>query len=87
MGLSAEDLEFEVEIYPENWLAILAFCDLQTQWRSGMGGREGLIYSEAYGWMDERGIRKRKKRQDLMWALRVMEMTALKVWAEARKDQ
>lgn len=49
-----------------------------------MAGREGLIYSEAWRWMDEAGITRRKKRQDLMHCLRVMEGEALMVWAERR---
>lgn len=78
--------EQQTNVYPENTLPLQAFIALQTQWRSGMGGREGLIYGEAYKWMDEHGIRKQKKRQDLMWAVQVMEFEALRVWAEARKQ-
>lgn len=76
----------ETEIYPENLLPFRAFTSLQTQWHSGgMGGRSGMIYSEVYKWMDEQGITKRKKRQDTMWAVQVMEGEALKVWAEKRE--
>lgn len=71
----------ETEIYPENQRPLQAFEALQTQWRSGMGGREGMIYSEVYRWMDEHGITKRKARIDLMWAIQVMEAEALKIWA------
>lgn len=74
-----------IEIYPENWRAVQAFIDLQTQWRSGgMGGRSGLIYSEVYGYMNEMGITRRRKRKDLMWALQVMESEALNVWSQTK---
>lgn len=75
-----------LEIYPENASAVEAFVALQTQWRTGMNGREGLIYSEVYGYMDEIGITRRRKRKDLLWALRVMEGEVLNVLAENRKS-
>ena len=71
----------ETDVYPENMLPLQAFGELQTQWRSGMGGREGMIYSEIWKWMDEQRIIKRKRRQDLMRCLRVMEAEALRVWS------
>ncbi len=75
----------ETDVYPENWLALQAFSELQTQWRSGMSGRESLIYAEAWKWMDEHGITRRKRRKDLMSCLRVMEIEALRVWGERAK--
>lgn len=77
----------ETGVYPENHLALQAFASLQTQWRSGMSGRESLIYSEAWKWMDEQGITKRKKRRDLMRCLQIMEAEALKTWSAQRKSQ
>lgn len=59
---------------------------MQTQWHIGLSGRTGLIYSEAWKWMTEQGITKRKQRQDVMWCLQVMEGEALRVWAEQHKD-
>ena len=85
-GLAADDLDFEIDVFPENWPALCCFMDLQTQWRSGMGGREGLIYAEVRGWMDERGLTRKKKRQDLMWRVQVLEMAALNAWAEASQQ-
>ena len=73
-----------VGIYPENWAAVEAYGQLQTQWRSGMGGREGLIYSEVYLWMNEQQITDPEDRQDLMWAIRVMEYESLDIWAKQR---
>lgn len=56
------------------------FGDLDTQWRTGMNGREGLIYSEAFTLMSEKGIRKKKKRLDIFQSLRVMENAALEIF-------
>jgi hypothetical protein len=76
----------KTEVFPENIVAVRAFLFLQTQWRSaGMGGRIGLVYQEAWKWMDEQGITRRKKRMDLMECLQVMEAEALKVWCEKRQ--
>ena len=40
-----EDLEVEVELYPENILPMQVFFAMQTQWRIGMGGATGLDYT------------------------------------------
>jgi hypothetical protein len=32
-------------VWPENWPALLMFLRMETQWRIGFGGREGLDYS------------------------------------------
>lgn len=74
-----------LSVFPENWQPVQLFVDLQTQWRSGMGGREGLIYSEVFRLMDEVGLRGKRKRMDVFRALQVMEGEALSIWAEKRK--
>lgn len=51
-----------------------------------MAGREGLIYGEAYKWMDEHGIIRPKKRRALMKGLRVMEAESLRAWGERRSS-
>lgn len=33
-----------VEVWPENWLAWRLFCDVATQWRTGVNGPTGLDY-------------------------------------------
>lgn len=35
----------EVEVYPENWLAVRVFDAMSSQWRMGMGGPTGLDYA------------------------------------------
>jgi len=86
VALSQQIEKASIDVYPENHLPLQIFSVLFTQWHTGMGGREGLMYSAVYQEMDERGIRKAKQRQDLMSAVRVREREALNVWGEKRKN-
>lgn len=52
-----------------------------------MGGRDSLIYGEFWKLLDEQGIRKKRKRQELFEAVRVMERETLKAWAEQREKK
>lgn len=36
--------ETDIEIWPENWQAVMVFEALSTQWNLGMGGPIGLRY-------------------------------------------
>lgn len=78
--------ELDFEVWPENLKTVQLFCELQTQWHwlSGMGGsmRTGLIYSEAIGYMREKGI-PQKLRAEILSDLRVMERAALDTWGKA----
>lgn len=58
---------------------------MSTQWHSGMGGREGLRY-EVLPVIEQRLGVKKKQRNDLFWALQIMEGEALRVWGEQRAD-
>ncbi len=73
----------EVEVYPENWLAVRLFSLLSTQWRVGMNGPTGLDYAALPAVLDLYGVKK-KHRADAFEALRTMECEALRVWAEKR---
>lgn len=44
-ALAARVDEAEIEVWPDNWPAFVLFCDLQSQWRIGMGGPTGLDYN------------------------------------------
>lgn len=57
---------------------------MQTQWRVGMNGATGLDYTALPAVMDLCGIRK-KQREDVFSALRLMESEALSIWAERRQ--
>ncbi|MFA9950834.1 DUF1799 domain-containing protein [Dentiradicibacter hellwigii] len=45
LGFTDEDLDIEIELWPENALPMQVFMAMQTQWRIGMGGATGLDYS------------------------------------------
>lgn len=56
----------------------MLFCDLQTQWRTGMAGITGLDYSALPAVFRLRGI-KRSEQQSLFDDLRTMEITTLRL--------
>lgn len=58
--------------------------NMQTQWRSNMGGPTGLDYAALPAVMDLCGVKK-KMRADAFAALRVMEAEALRILAERRQ--
>lgn len=82
-GLSAEDLEGDMEVWPENWQTFCLFHAMSTQWRTGACGATGLDYHsirEVAGFI---GIKK-KHIAKIFPGLQVMEAEALAVMAEAR---
>lgn len=68
-------------MWPDNWMALSVFLDMDTQWRVGAVGPTGLDYSALEPVMRLQGVRKRD-RQDIFAAVRVMEAEALKVMRE-----
>jgi hypothetical protein len=46
----------EVEVWPENWQALLLFIRVGTQWRVGMAGATGLDYNVLFRLMDVEGL-------------------------------
>ena len=52
LGLTVEDFEETVEVWPDNWKTWCLFERLATQWRFGMNGRTGLDYGAVYGLLD-----------------------------------
>lgn len=59
------------------------FGAVQTQWRVGFGGREGLDYRAVEIVMQRRGIPE-DQRDRLFADLQVIEMAALAAWSEKR---
>lgn len=76
-----------VEVWACNRRAYDLFAFLRTQWRVGMGGLDGLVYSEAYRRLDELGIRKRRTRLRLIDDLRIMETAVLNEIARRREAE
>jgi hypothetical protein len=72
----------EIEIWPENWDAAVAFMSLSTQWRVSMGGVTGIDYCAIEPVLRLRGIAADRWPQ-VFEGLRVMEIEALDVMREA----
>jgi hypothetical protein len=83
LGLSLADVpEEEVEVWPDAWPALRLFEALGTQWRTGQGGASGLDYAAVPATAAMLGI-KRRDLVDIFPDLRVFEVEALAVMAEA----
>lgn len=78
-----EDVQEDVELYPDNALAVAVFLEIATQWRHGPGGITGLDYPALFASMDERGL-EGEDRRDTYAGVRVMERTVLRMKAEAK---
>ena len=74
-------------LWPEHAGALRLWADLSTQWRVAVGMSAawplGLDYSAAEAYLRVEGIRGQERRERFA-ELRVMERTALRVWAEER---
>jgi len=67
---------FKVE--PENWLTVMTFCNLNTQWKYGaMGGCMGLDYAGLKVVMDLNVPK--KQHQTVFKGVQIMEREALKI--------
>lgn len=77
MGLRLEEGEPECfEVWPDNWLTVLVFADLMSQWNVGMGGTIGLRYEALPMVLELHGIAAKQKRE-IFDGLRVMERAAV----------
>jgi hypothetical protein len=73
-------------LFPENREAWQLFMSVQTQWRVGMGGREGLDYPGVHCVIDScRAWRKHRRRR--FAEICAMERASLAEWAEQAKAQ
>lgn len=81
-GLTADDVETAVLIWPENWPAFEAFSALRTQWRVAHCGRTGLDYGSIPITLRLIGT-PRSEWREIFAALRIMESAALE---EMHKD-
>ena len=61
---------------------------MQTQWRVGMGGRDGLDYAGVGFYMREvLRIRLGRRYLEIWVGLQAMEHAALKAWGEMRDEK
>jgi len=82
-GLTLDDIDEDVEVWPDNWPVFRLFNALGTQWRTGAGGATGLDYTSIRDVASYIGIKKRQI-PELFPDLQVMEAEALAVMAEAK---
>jgi hypothetical protein len=75
----------ELYLWPENLQAWNLFFACQTQWRIGMGGREGLDYSGVQRVIDQQR-QWRIHRRRLFADVRRMEGACLDEWAKRSKS-
>ena len=66
----------DVEVWPENWLAVQVFTRLMTQWRTGMNGPTGLDYGAIPMVLELLDV-PRSDWQEVFRGLQVMEVAAL----------
>jgi hypothetical protein len=81
-GLTLDDIDDEVEVWPGNWPAFRLFNALGTQWRTGACGATGLDYTSIRDVASFIGIKK-KHLPEIFPDLQIMEAEALAVMAEA----
>ena len=84
LGLSEEDYAAEniVEVWPDNWDAVILFHRLGSQWRAGPGGVFGLDYNVLYRMMD-RMILTPERYDELEEEIQILEAAAVE---EMRKE-
>lgn len=78
-GFTAEMVQAvaqNIEIWPENWTAVMLFNDMCTQWNVGPGGYTGLRYETLPVLFRLHGI-VRKDQRGVFSRLRVLERAAL----------
>lgn len=81
-GLTLDDIDEDVEIWPDNWPVFRLFNALGTQWRTGACGATGLDYTSIRDVASFIGIKK-KQIPEIFPDLQLMEVEALAVMAEA----
>lgn len=82
----AGDEEPGIEVWPDNWLAVLVFAACGTQWRVGPGGPVGLDYSAIPVVMRLHAV-PRADWRDTFDSLRVMEREALDVMQQQIREK
>lgn len=81
------DGEPVIYLWPESVDAWAHWQQLQTQWRSGMGGVTGLCYAGVRAYLDEQGIEPGPERRELFDCIQACENACLHAWAEIRERE
>lgn len=76
-GYEPEDFENDViEVWPENWPAVVLFSKMNTQWNTGFGGATGLNHLVLFAHLDR--MKLNEEEANLMFDdIRHMEIAAL----------
>lgn len=79
MGFKPEDYETDdIELWPENEVAIGVFSSISTQWRVGVSGVTGLDYNVLFYRLDRMRLSE-EAHQQLFDDIRVIEAEALQI--------
>lgn len=73
-------------LWPCNVAAWNVWCELQTQWRTGMGGRTGLDYAGVRAHLDELGLCG-DERREIYDGVRAAESAHLEARAELAEQE
>jgi hypothetical protein len=87
-GLLASDFPQEpeeIEVWPENWDAAIAFVSLSTQWRVSMGGATGIDYGVIEPVLRLRRVAP-ERWPEVFDGIRIMEAEALEVMREGAEQ-
>lgn len=71
----------DVEVWPENWTAVQVFCQVGTQWRTGVAGPVGLDYNVLFRLLDRLGL-SQEEWDDTFEMIQALEVQAVKTMTE-----
>lgn len=77
----------EIQLWPDNVLAWQCWLDVQTQWRTGMGGPTGLDYAGVRAYLDEACVGPEQDRPYIWGALREAERAVLRHMSRQRERE
>lgn len=80
----ASQADAPIYLWPCNVLAWQVWGAVQSQWRNGVAGREGLDYAGVRAYLDEAGLRG-DERRDVFNGIQAAERASLEAWAEQRR--
>lgn len=81
---AADDVAETFHLWPESAPIWRLWFLLQTQWRSGMQGRDGLDYTGVCTYLREVARIKPRHFADTFGCIQAMESAALDAWAKQR---
>lgn len=77
-----EEAQEDIDVWPQNWDAVMLFNRAQTQWRVGMAGATGLDYAGVRTLMD---LHSPEDPVDCFERVQVMELETLRAMDERRE--